>query len=90
VAEDVRMARHPWDRDVREAMKGRDSFRVHTSPSMIAACLWDCGEAALAERALAMTPDELRPLGRNRSRPQKLRPARYKPEYDPRPPDPAG
>jgi hypothetical protein len=25
---------------------------------MIAACLWDCGEDALAERALAMSADE--------------------------------
>ena len=120
-----------WDRDVREAMKGRDNFRVSTSPSLMAACLWDCGEDALAERALTMTPEEheaiqrieavyentdyplpvegqrtthrhvtalaavayfegsLRPLARARARPAKLRPARYKPEYNPRPPDPA-
>jgi hypothetical protein len=46
-----------WDRDVLEAMKGVDDFSVSTSPTVIAACLWDCGEDALAERALAMTAD---------------------------------
>jgi hypothetical protein len=46
------------DRDVREAMKGVPNFQVHTSPSMIAACLWDQGEDELAERALIMSPDE--------------------------------
>jgi hypothetical protein len=47
-----------WDREVREAMKGVENFRVHASPSLIAACLWDCGEDALAERALEMTADQ--------------------------------
>jgi hypothetical protein len=53
-----KMTRPRWDRDVREAMKGRPHYRVGTSSRMIAASLWDCGEDALAERALAMTPDE--------------------------------
>lgn len=47
-----------WDRDVREAMKGRSNFSVHTSVTLIAACLWDCGEDELADRALAMTADD--------------------------------
>jgi hypothetical protein len=51
-----RSVRH--DRDVREAMKGRANFAVHTSVTMIAACLWDCGEDDLAERALAMNADD--------------------------------
>jgi hypothetical protein len=53
-----RIARVRRDRDVREAMKGRANFSVHTSISMIAACLWDCGEDELAERALAMSADD--------------------------------
>ncbi len=39
-------------------MKGRPRFRVDVSPRIIAASLWDCGEDVLAERALAMTPEE--------------------------------
>jgi len=51
--------RHPqWDPDVRKAMKGVHNFQVVASPRTIAACLWDCGEDQLAERALTMTPDE--------------------------------
>jgi hypothetical protein len=53
-----------WDRDVRAAMKGRPRFRVHISPSLVAACLWDCGEDALADRALAMTTDDLAAIQR--------------------------
>ena len=53
-----------WDRDVREAMKGRPNFQVHFSPSVLAACLWDCGEDTLAERALAMTTDDLAAIQR--------------------------
>jgi hypothetical protein len=47
-----------WDRDVRKAMEGRSNFEVHTSISMVAASLWDCGEDELAERALAMSGDD--------------------------------
>jgi hypothetical protein len=47
-----------WDRDVREAMKGRANFRVSASPRMIATSLWDCGEDAIAERALTMSAAE--------------------------------
>jgi hypothetical protein len=47
-----------WAPDVREAMKGRRNFRVETSRDLIAAALWDLGEDELAERALAMTPDD--------------------------------
>jgi hypothetical protein len=47
-----------WEPDVREAMKGVPNFLVRTSPTLMAACLWDCGEDALAERALTMTTDE--------------------------------
>ncbi|SIT86516.1 hypothetical protein SAMN05880545_2556 [Microbacterium sp. RU33B] len=47
-----------WDKDVREAMKGRPNFRVSTSVTLIAACLWDCGEDELAEHALTMTADD--------------------------------
>ena len=39
-------------------MKGRSNFRVDVSPRTIAASLWDCGEDALADRALAMSSDE--------------------------------
>lgn len=39
-------------------MKGRASFSVHMPVTMIAASLWDCGEDELAERALAMDPDD--------------------------------
>ena len=39
-------------------MKGRPNFRVDVSPRTIAASLWDCGEDALAERALTMSSDE--------------------------------
>jgi hypothetical protein len=75
-------------------MKGRRNFHVRTARYLIAACLWDCGEDALADRALAMTPDEhaaiqrieavyegsLRPLAQARRRPEKLRPARFNAE----------
>ena len=40
------------------AMEGRGNFRVRSSRSTIAACLWDCGEDELADRALTMTPRE--------------------------------
>lgn len=53
-----RRSKPRWDPDVVEAMKGVHNFRVHTSPTMIASCLWDCGEDDLAERALTMTPEE--------------------------------
>jgi hypothetical protein len=45
-------------------MKGRSNFQVRTSPSMVAACLWDCGEDDLADRALAMTADDLAAIER--------------------------
>jgi len=106
-------------------MKGRANFRVHVSVTMIAACLWDCGEDEMADLALTMSTDEhsaiqriaavyahpdyplpvvgqrithrhvnalaaiayfegrLRPLARNRSRPQNDRPVRFSPD----PPD---
>lgn len=47
-----------WDDDVREAMKGRSNFTVNAPITLIAACLWDCGEDELADRALAMSPDD--------------------------------
>lgn len=47
-----------WDKDVREAMKGRRNFRVETSIRLIAAALWDLGEDELADRALTMTPED--------------------------------
>lgn len=53
-----------WEPDVREAMKGRPNFGVRTSPGNIAACLWDCGEDLLAERALGMSADELAAINR--------------------------
>jgi len=45
-------------------MKGRPNFQVRSSPSLVAACLWDCGEDALADRALAMTADDLAAIQR--------------------------
>ena len=51
-------SRPRWDPDVVKAMKGRSNFRVSSSPRQIAACLWDCGEDDLADRALAMTADD--------------------------------
>lgn len=47
-----------WDRDVREAMRGRERFSVTVSVEQIATSLWECGEDALADRALAMTSDD--------------------------------
>lgn len=106
-------------------MEGCANFKVHVSITMIAACLWDCGEDELADRALTMSAEEhsaiqriaavyedrnyplpvvgqrithrhvtalaaiayfegrLRPLARDRSRPHKNRPERFRPE----PPD---
>lgn len=45
-------------------MKGRHNFQVHFSRSMAAACLWDFGEDALAERALGMSDDDLAAIQR--------------------------
>ena len=45
-------------------MTGRPSFQVRTSARLVAACLWDCGEDALAERALSMTADDLAAIER--------------------------
>jgi len=45
-------------------MKGRPNFKVHTSASMVATCLWDCGEDHLADRALAMSPGDLAAIQR--------------------------
>jgi hypothetical protein len=45
-------------------MTGRPSFQVRTSAPLVAACLWDCGEDALAERALSMTADDLAAIER--------------------------
>lgn len=47
-----------WDRDVREAMKGRHNFHVHVSRSSVATSLWDFGEDDLSERAMTMSDDE--------------------------------
>lgn len=41
-------------------MKGRPHVRVHFSRSAVAASLWDYGEDALADRALAMSDADLR------------------------------
>ena len=40
-------------------MKGPPRFGVHFSRGMLASCLWDFGEDELAERALALSDDEL-------------------------------
>ena len=53
-----------WDRDVRDAMKGRERFKVHFSITQTAASLWDYGEDALAERALEMSEADLRAVQR--------------------------
>ena len=47
-----------WSRDVAEAMKGVERFRVQASRHVIASHLWDYGEDELAERSLVMTEDE--------------------------------
>ena len=47
-----------WDSGVRQAMKGRPGVKVVTPVTMIAACLWDCGEDELAERALTMNAED--------------------------------
>ncbi|MCB0909153.1 MAG: hypothetical protein KDB63_18770 [Nocardioidaceae bacterium] len=48
------------DRDeLARLLRGRPNFRVHTSKSQVAAALWDYGEDDLAERAMAMSDDEL-------------------------------
>ena len=47
-------------RERRRLMRGRANFHVHFSRSQVAASLWDYGEDDLADRALAMTNDDLR------------------------------
>lgn len=58
------MGRGWWDRDVRLAMIGRKDFRVEFSTTQTAASLWDYAEDDLAERALAMSEDDLRVVQR--------------------------
>jgi hypothetical protein len=53
-----------WDRDVRQAMKGVPNFRVYVSRASVAASLWDFGEDGLAERALAMSDEDLQAIHR--------------------------
>lgn len=53
-----------WTEDVRLAMEGRANFRVSFSITQAAAGLWDYGEDDLAERALALSDEDLRAVWR--------------------------
>jgi hypothetical protein len=53
------LGRHQERAERKKLLRGRPDFKVHTSKSQVAAALWDYGEDALAERAIAMTDDEL-------------------------------
>src|SRR5690349_6130060 len=53
-----------WTEDVRRAMEGRANFRVSFSITQAAASLWDYGEDDLAERALALSDEDLRAVWR--------------------------
>lgn len=46
-------------RELRRLMKPRSNFRVHFSRSAVAAALWAYGEDEHAEKALAMTDEDL-------------------------------
>lgn len=77
---------------VRRLEKGVPRFGVHFSRSTLAAELWSFGEDARISRghvmalaAVTFFERDLRPLARNRRRPQKQRPERF----EPLPPDPA-
>jgi hypothetical protein len=56
----VRQTRSVKRSELRRLMKGRANFQMHFSRSAVAASLWDYGEDALADRALAMNDAELR------------------------------
>lgn len=43
------------DAELKKLLQGRPNFTVHTRKGLIASALWDYGEDALAERALAMS-----------------------------------
>ena len=45
--------------ELERLLRGRPNFHVHTSKSQVAAALWDYGEDDLADRAIAMSDDEL-------------------------------
>lgn len=45
--------------ELEKLLRGRSTFKVHTSKSLVAAALWDYGEDALAARAIVMTDEEL-------------------------------
>lgn len=47
-------------KELKRLMQGRPDFKVHFSRTAAAASLWDYGEDNLAERALAMSDDDLR------------------------------
>lgn len=44
--------------ELNRLLQGRPNFTVHTSKQLIASALWDYGEDALAERALAMAEED--------------------------------
>ena len=45
--------------ELKKLLRGRSTFKVHTSKSLVAAALWDYGEDALAACAIDMTDEEL-------------------------------
>jgi hypothetical protein len=51
--------RHSDRAELKRLLRGRPNFKVHTSKTQVAAALWDYGEDSLAERAIAMSDDEL-------------------------------
>jgi hypothetical protein len=51
--------RNPERAELKRLLRGRPNFNVHTSKSQVASALWDYGEDALAERAIAMTDEDL-------------------------------
>src|SRR4051812_27976465 len=44
--------------ELKKLLQARSNFTVHTPKVLIAAALWDYGEDALAQRALAMSEEE--------------------------------
>jgi hypothetical protein len=55
----MKLRRRVEQAELKKLLRGRPNFRVHTSKSLVAAALWDYGEDALAERAIAMTDEDL-------------------------------
>lgn len=44
--------------ELEKLLQGRPNFTVHTPKGLVASALWDYGEDALAERALAMSEEQ--------------------------------